>query len=120
MNIQGVSLYTGVSSCGGGSIDPEQKRIAQKLLSYGYTPTGNKSTDKATLRKIELRKAKESNTIRNDLLTVSYKEQEEIQLKKRELRKDLNPQINNDKFDGAKAMGEQIYLAIKMKKNKKQ
>ena len=112
MNIQGINSF---SYCA--PIDEEEKRIMQKLMSYGVTPTGNKTTDKATLRRIELEKAKESNYIRNDLLTVSKIEQERIQAKKKEKQKDLHPDINPEKFEGSKVLGEQIYLAIKMKKN---
>lgn len=118
MNIQGISLSLSSFSADGCnmSVDPEEKLIAQKLLEYGYQPTGNKTTDKATLRKIELEKAKESNFVRNDLLTVTKQEQEKIQEKKKQRKKENNePSVKND-FNGAKALGEQIYLSIKMKK----
>ncbi|MBO6088179.1 hypothetical protein J6P92_07555 [bacterium] len=121
MNIDGISFSTGSFSLGGGlaDADPEQKRIARKLIEYGYQPTGNKTTDKATLRRIEIQKAKESNVIRNDLLTVSKQEQEQIQEKKKQHKKDNNePNIKND-FNGAKALGEQIYLSINMKNKNK-
>ena len=118
MNIEGISFST--SSYSGGcsaSVDPEEKRIAQKLREYGFTPTGNKTTDKAILRRIEIQKAKESNCIRNDFLTVSIQEQEQIQEKKKARKKENNEQKND--FDGAKALGEQVYLSIQMKKKKK-
>lgn len=119
MNIDGISFSSFSLGGGAGGADPEQKRIARKLIEYGYQPTGNKTTDKATLRKIEIQKAKESNVIRNDLLTVSIQEQEQIQEKKKQRKKDNNePNIKND-FNGAKALGEQIYLSIKMKKKSK-
>ena len=118
MNIQGISLSSFSTGGCSMSVDPEEKLIAQKLLAYGCTPTGNKTTDKATLRKIELQKAKESNFIRNDLLTVTKQEQEKIQEKKKERKKENNePNVKND-FNGAKALGEQVYLSIKMKKKK--
>ena len=120
MNIQGISLSLSSFSAGcSGSADPEQKRIAKKLLEYGYLPTGDKNTDKATLRRIEIQKAKESNFVRNDLLTVTKQEQEKIQEKKKQRKKENNePSVKND-FNGAKALGEQIYLSIKMKKKSK-
>lgn len=120
MNINGISLAMNSFSAGGcyASVDPEEKRIAQKLREYGYIPSGNKTTDKATLRRIEIQKAKESNYIRNDLLTVSQQEQEKIQEKKKQRKDNNNPDIKNN-FNGAKALGEQIYLSINMKKNNK-
>ena len=118
MNIQKISLSSFSIGCSGSS-DPEQKRIAKKLLEYGYLPTGDKTTDKATLRRIEIQKAKESNVVLTNLVTVSKQEQEQIQEKKKERKKENNePNVKND-FNGAKALGEQIYLSIKMKDKKK-
>ena len=113
MKVQSItSCYV---SCGP-NIDSEEKEIMRRLMAYGITPTGNKTTDKATLRRIELEKAKESNTILPDLLTVSRQEQEEIQKKKKIKKKEQIPEYNTEKFEGSKAMGEQIFLAINMKK----
>lgn len=119
MNIQGISLsISSFSTSCSGSEDPEQKRIAKKLLEYGYLPTGDKNTDKATLRRIEIQKAKESNVILSDLVTVSKQEQEKIQEKKKERKKETNEPCSKNDFNGAKALGEQIYLSIQMKKKK--
>ena len=113
MRIQ--SLGTVSFSCVS-SIDAEEKEIMRRLLAYGITPTGNKTTDKAKLRQIELEKAKTSNCILPDLLTVSRQEQEQIQKSKKDKKKEQILQSDIEKFEGSKAKGEQIYLAIKMKK----
>ena len=106
----------GFSICGSG--DFEQQEIARRLLAYGIKPSGNKTADRAKLREIELRKAKDSNCILSNLFTVSNQEQEKIQNAKKEKRKELMPEIQPEKFEGSKIKGEQIYLAIKMKKQK--
>ncbi len=112
MNIQGVSS---VGICSLPCVDEEEREIMRRLLAYGVNPTGNKTADKAKLREIELKKAKESNSILNNLLTVSKSEQEKIQAKKKAKKKEVVPEINVEKFEGSKALGEQKYLAIKMK-----
>lgn len=116
MNIQNISFSTSISC--GGSVDPEEKEIARRLLAYGVMPTGNKTTDNAKLRQIEIEKAKNSNFVIPDLLTVSKSEQEHIQETKKEKRKENNPEQNQKEFEGLNALGTQIYLAIQMKKKK--
>ena len=59
--------------------DNEHLEIMRRLRAYGVTPTGDKTTDKNKLREIELKKAKEENTVTNKFLTVSTSEQEKIQ-----------------------------------------
>ena len=39
---------------GGGGMDEEYKRIIERMLALGLTPTGNKTSDKAKLREIEM------------------------------------------------------------------
>ena len=69
-------------------IDSEEKEIMARLLAYGITPTGNKATDRATLKRVETEKAKQENIVSaNKFLTVSIAEQEQIQDKKKEKRK---------------------------------
>ena len=96
--------------------DAEEKRIARRLLQYGVTPTGSKSVDRAKLHEIELREAKKLNYVTNKFLTVTTAEQEKIQEKKKEKRKEVNPELYPDTEKAEKVLGEQIYLAIKMKK----
>ena len=107
-NISGISFSIGFCD------DEEQKRIALKLREYGIKPTGNKATDRATLRRIEIEKAKQESTVTNKFVTVSKQEQEKIQEIKKRKRKELNPELNKDEFQGSEALGQQIYLAIKM------
>lgn len=98
------------------TVDSEEQRIAERLMAYGVTPTGNKTTDKARLHEIELKEAKKLNYITNKFLTVSTGEQEKIQEKKKEKRKEVNPELYPDTKKAEKALGEQIYLALKKEK----
>lgn len=103
-------------------IDSEEKEIMKRLMAYGVMPTGNKSIDKAKLRQIEEKKAKEQNLVTGKFLTVSRGEEEKIQERKKERRDLANPQKIKDKNErqlGADILGQQIYLAIKMKDKKK-
>jgi len=119
MSIQKVPAVSMSSMCVS-SIDEEEKRIMAKLWSYGYVPTGDKTTDKAMLRRIEIEKAKQEDTVSDKFITVSRIEQEKIQEKKKQKRHENNPELYKDNFQGSKALGEQIMLAIEMKKRKKQ
>ena len=102
-----------------GGVDSEEQEIMNRLLAYGCSPTGDKATDKAMLHRIELERAKQDNYVSNKYLTVSASECEKIQERKKENRKIGNPEKSPQKQDerlGDKLRGEQIYLAIKMKK----
>lgn len=69
-------------------VDSEAKEIAARLMAYGITPTGDKSTDRAKLHKIEAEKAKQESIVSSSkFLTVSTAEQEKIQDKKKENKK---------------------------------
>ena len=105
-----VSLYN--------SPDAEWLAIIRKLLSYGKTSTGSKSGDKDLLHSIELEKAKLENNISSKFLTVTKNEQEKIQSKKKEKRIENNPELYPNSQQGAKVLGEQLYLSIQMKKKK--
>ena len=107
-------------SCSSGN-DPELLAIIRKLKEYGREPTGEKSVDKATLRKIEIEKAKQESCVTGKFLTVTRNEENNIQEKKKAKRKENNPKENVDIVKNEKAMqvmGEQIYLVIKMKQKK--
>lgn len=125
MTMNGVTSYAVCTS--GCSIDAEEKRIAARLRQYGIKPTGDKNTDKAKLREIELREAKNETDVSNKFLTVTKGEQEKIQAQKKELKKQVNPEQfpNSEKIQrrkdvekAEKALGEQIFLAIKMKEKR--
>ena len=88
-------------------------------MAYGYRPTGNKNADKALLRKIELKIAKTENCVSSKFLTVTVSEQEKIQEKKKENRIETNPELYQNTMKGQKLLGEQIMLAIEMKKKTK-
>lgn len=123
MSIQNITPNSSFSYCPAiSSIDSEEKEIMQRLLSYGCTPTGDKATDKARLRRIEEERAKQDNYVSNKYLTVSQSECQRIQDNKKNKKKINNPEKSvdiQDKRQGAKLMGEQIFLAIKMKDKKK-
>lgn len=125
MAMNGVTSYAVCTS--GCSMDAEEKRIAARLRQYGIKPTGDKNTDKAKLREIELREAKNETGVSNKFLTVTKGEQEKIQAKKKELKKQINPEQfpNSEKIQrrkdvekAEKALGEQLFLAIKMKEKR--
>ncbi len=121
MAINGISSF----SFSGGGNDPELAAIMRKLKEYGIIPTGNKSTDKAALRRIEIEKAESESIVTGKFLTVTKSEEEKIQENKKNKRKENNVnQISNpeniEKNEKVlQAMGEQIYLAIKMKQKSK-
>ena len=117
MNVNNVNINSSMMFLGGP--DAEEKRIARRLLQYGITPSGNKSADRAKLHEIELKEAKKLNYITNKFLTVTVAEQEKILEKKKEKREEVNPELYPDTKEAEKFLGEQIYLAIRMKKNKK-
>ncbi len=123
MAISKVNNYTPVQSFCVPVIDEEERRIMAKLLEYGEIPTGNKTADKTKLRNIELKKAKQEPCVSNKFLTVTVAEQEKIQEKKKEKREIDNPKdpvFEASNFKGAKAMGEQLYLAIQLKKKEEE
>lgn len=116
MNIQSIGVSS-VSFCSS-SVDSEEKEIMRRLLAYGITPTGNKTTDRAKLRQIELEKAKNSNYVIADLFTVSKSEQEQIQNTKKDKRKEIEKCSNNNELNSLDNIGKQIYLAIQLRKKK--
>lgn len=118
MKIDKINNYTNFY-CTGSSVDLEEQRIAKRLLAYGIQPTFNKTTDKAKLHEIELREAKKENCVSNKFLTVTTNEQEKIQEKKKEKHKEVNPELYLETQKAQKILGEQIYLAIKMKQKKR-
>ena len=115
MSVKKVQNFCAASFCCGPYIDEEEKRIMRKLMQYGITPTGRKSTDKVKLHEIEIKQAQMENCVTSKFLTVTRQEQEKIQTKKKEKRVENNPELYQNSTKGQKILGEQIYLAIKMK-----
>lgn len=110
--------YNNFHICIGTSIDYEYKKIIKKLMQYGLRPTGSKAVDKARLHKKELEQAEKEPCVSNKFLTVTKAEQEKIQAKKKEKRIENNPENFQHTMKGQKLLGEQIMLAIEMKKKK--
>ncbi len=121
MAINGISSF----SFSSGGNDPELVAIMRKLREYGIVPTGNKSNDKATLYRIEIEKAKQENVVTGKFLTITKGQEEKIQENKKAKRKEITPENNSNsekaqkQEKALKTMGEQIYLAIKMKQKRK-
>lgn len=105
-----------ISKCSAFIYDWEYKAIIRKLAQYGLKPTGNKSSDKMKLRQIELREAQKEESVTSRFLTVGKGEQEKIQEKKQEKQEISNPTPSQDNMLGQQLLGEQLLLAIKMKK----
>lgn len=105
-------------------VDSEEKAIMDRLLAYGVTPTGDKATDKATLRRIEYEKAKQDNYVSNKYLTVSQAECQKIQDNKKLKRKQNNPEKQAEKSKmaenrtGATVLGQQLYAVLQLKNKK--
>ena len=120
MAINGIGGFSSFSGTCSSVIDSELAEIARRLRLYGIIPTGNKTTDKNTLRKIELEKAKQEPTVSNKFLLVTKGEQERIQNKKKENKKTNLPKTSDREMTqkAMNAMGEQIYFAIKWKDKK--
>ncbi len=120
MAINGIGGFSSFSGACSSGMDPELAEIARRLRLYGIIPTGNKSTDKNTLRKIELEKAKQEPAVSNKFLLVTKGEQERIQNKKKENKKTNLPKTSDREMTqkAMNTMGEQIYFAIKWKDKK--
>lgn len=96
-----ISASTGINSisgmvCGGG-IDEEYKRIIEKMLALGLTPSGNKAADKAKLREVEMQQIKTELGARgkgtvntSKYVTVSAVEIEQLKEKLQQKEKDEN------------------------------
>ena len=103
MNISSVNSVS-CFSCVGGSIDEEHKRIIEKLMALGITPTGNKSTDKAKLREYEMRQLKtelgskgHGAVNKSNYLTISSEEIDRIRQKLQDKAKEEDPEFIEQK-----------------------
>ena len=118
MTVNNISSFGNFSCTVAYTIDEEEKRILRKLLQYGIKGTGKKKIDKAKLHELELRQAQKENCISSKFLTVSQNEQQKIQDKKKAKRQEANPEKYQNTDKAQRVLGEQIYLAIKMKNKK--
>ncbi len=112
-NINPINSFMPSFGC---AIDHEYAMIIRKMMQYGLKPSGNKSHDKMRLHEVELQQAKKENCVSSKFLTVTKGEQEKIQDKKKEKRIELDPKSHSETMKGQRILGEQIMLAIKMKK----
>ena len=101
------------------SEDQEWKRIKERLWNkYGIRSLGSKSADKAKLHELEMKEVEQLGGECNSgkFITVSRAEIEKVKNKRRDKKIEKNPKEFPNTAKGAKILGEQIYLAIKMKK----
>ena len=127
MAIDGIASFSSHNICTYSSTDAEWERILRRLREYGIKTSGSKATDWAKLHDIELQEAKNITVVSNKFVTIKKGEQEKIiarkkerkqqcQIKNKNTEKELNPDQYNNTQKAMNILGEQIYLAIKMKK----
>jgi len=98
-------------------LSDEAKQIIAKLHAHGITPSGNKTVDRAKLHEIEVQEAQSNTYVTGNFITVTKEEEQQIIERKAEAKEQpQNFEDLSNSFDGATALGNQIYLAIKMKK----
>ena len=108
MDIQAITFGSGMITSSG-SIDEEHKRIIEKLISLGLSPTGSKANDKAKLHEYEIRQVKTElgskgngsvNTTK--YITVSTQEIERLKEQLKTTEKDENSLEYKEKEDATK------------------
>ena len=100
--------------------DPEWQKIIDKLWNdYGIRSSGSKSLDKQILHELELKEL-QSNPLGANLskfLTITEAEFNKIRNKKKEKKLQQDGLINHPETQrGAEILGQQIFLAIQLKK----
>ena len=103
--------------------DQEWKRIKERLWNkYGIRSTGSKSADKAKLHELEMKEVEQLGGECNSgkFLTVTRAEIEKVKNKRRNKKIEKNPKEYPNTEKGAKILGEQLYLAIRMKKEQEE
>lgn len=129
MAIDGISSCASFHTCSGGSIDAEWARILARLREYGIKSSGSKTADTAKLRDLEMQELQTLKLPTNKFLTITKNEQQKIieqkqknnpskQIKKEENKKDINQKDSKKTQQAMNILGEQIYLAIKMRNKK--
>ena len=116
MNIDKIGSFNFSTGINLRRIDKEEEEILRRLAHYGVKGTMNKSVDRAKLHELEVAEVKKEKSVSSKYLTVSRTEQEKIISKTEEKKEEANQFVNPEAATGAKALGEQIYLAIQMKK----
>lgn len=101
------------------SFDYEYRRIIKKLKQYGIKPTGNKTSDKARLKEIEMRELKEEESVSNKHLTISKGEQERVLEKKAKKDEEKYPQFDLNRVQAEELLGQQLLQSIEIKQKKK-
>jgi len=115
MSINVDSNYTAFFVTTKSKPDYEWQRIIDKLWNdFGIRSSGSKALDKQILHEHELRKAQEESEVTSKFLTVTKTEQEKIQAKKKAKKAECEQQ-KSEVSNGAKILGEQIFIAIQMK-----
>lgn len=99
-------------------IDEEHKRIIKKLQQYGISSTGDKEKDLQKLHVKELEEAKNVEKIDSKFLTINESEHRLILSKELSKNEDKLTEISNNPTLGQEILGQQVYQAIQMKKQK--
>ena len=113
LEINNVMLSISISE------DLEWKKIKERLWNkYGVRSTGSKSADKAKLHDLEMKEVEQlaGECSSGKFITVTREEIEKVKNKRRDKKIKKNPQNFPNTTKGAKILGEQLYLAIQMKK----
>ena len=107
-----VNISTGGMIVGGGGMDEEYKRIVERMLALGLTPTGNKSSDKAKLRDVEMQMLKselgtkgKGSVNTGKYVTISPAEIKQIKEKLQEKAKDEDPDEKAKRADAENMTG---------------
>lgn len=130
MAIEGIASFSSFHVCSNNGTDAEWERILRRLKEYGIKTSGSKASDWAKLRDIEMQEMQTLTVPSNKFITITKSEQEKFlarkkdvkqnkQIQKEENNKEIIPENYKKTEKAINALGEQIYLAIKMK-NKKQ
>ena len=99
--------------------DYEWLQIIQKLRKYGISSSKNKSRDVAMLREFELKEAENAKSLNANFLTLNQSELETIREENKKNYIENNSGSMLDSQKASKILGEQLYLAIMMKKQHK-
>lgn len=103
--------------------DQEWKRIKERLWNkYGIRSLGSKAADKQKLHELEMKEVEQlaGECDSSKFITVTRAEIEKVKNKRRDKKIEKNPKEYPNTEKGAKILGEQLYLAIRMKKEQEE